>query len=677
MFGRKNKKPVDEGKTKEVVTPQSNGFFSTDLGVSLADATEYIQKNAFPVIPSPISKVVSVATDGTEETVAMDSLGFAMDGSAGGALSYKAAFKVNNQLPENLFCWYVSQSFIGYQACSIINQHWLVNKSCLVPAQDAARKGYKLTVNDGSEVDPEVMDKIRQLDKKYRVKHNLIQFEQFRRVFGIRICYFQIESPDQDYYEKPFNIDGVRKGSYKGMVQVDPMWITPQLDANASGNPASQEFYEPTWWVVNGKRIHRSHLIVTRYSEVPDVLKPTYQYGGLPMTQLIWERVYAAERTANEAPQLAMTKRTTGLYIDMEAAVANQEKLEEKMSFWSRFRDNFGIKILGQDEKMEQFDTSLADLDAVIMTQYQIVAGIANIPITKLLGTTPKGFNSSGDYEIDTYNESLESIQEDCYDPLLERHYELLLKSEGLNFAVDVVWNPLKSLDAKEMAEVQESKSRTATAYSGVGAIDGFDVRKKLAEDPDSDFSGIEVDDLSDANESETEVEEEEIGLNPDEKAKAADQSDWISAIDAIENGYVSVRPRVRDAAKYYAAAVKAGIQTPIEPDKLHCTLMYSEEAIPTPDWGYNPMLARPTGEIRVMGEGEYRAIVVMLESSDLQQRHDEIKLMGGKPRHDVYLPHISLVYNPSDADIALIPQIEMPEGFMILQDERWASAKD
>lgn len=483
MFGKKNKKTTKKIRKKQ---NKKNGFFSTDVkNLSRKEYMSYVRDNAFQVIPEAPEKKMTIAKDGSEK---IENVSFAED-----RMGLKSAFTISNTLPETLFSWYVSQSFIGYQACAILNQHWLVNKACHVPAQDAARKGYEITINDGNKIDQKIVDRIRQLDKKYDVKSNLVELEQFRRVFGIRIAYFQIESNDKKYYEKPFNIDGIKKGSYKGIVQIDPYWITPELDMDASGNPASKYFYDPTYWRVNGTRIHRSHLVVVRYAEVPDVLKPTYVYGGLPLPQLIWERVYAAERTANEAPQLAMTKRTTGLYIDMEAAIANQESLEEKLSIWARFRDNFGIKTLGKDEKMEQFDTSLNDLDAVIMTQYQIVAGIANIPVTKLMGTTPKGFNSSGDYETNSYLESLESIQDDCYNKLLDRHYELLVKSEGWDFSIDVVWNSLKVLSEVDKATIRQSDATTALTYSQTGGIDGFDVRKKLSEDPESGFSGLEV----------------------------------------------------------------------------------------------------------------------------------------------------------------------------------------
>jgi hypothetical protein len=38
----------------------------------------------------------------------------------------------------------------------------------------------------------------------------------------------------EDYYEKPFNPDGITEGSYKGISQVDPYWMMPMLTAEVS-----------------------------------------------------------------------------------------------------------------------------------------------------------------------------------------------------------------------------------------------------------------------------------------------------------------------------------------------------------------------------------------------------------------------------------------------------------
>lgn len=424
--------------------------------------------------------------------------GVAMDSNNWGD-SLKATFNLTQVgIPEVQALWYGSQSFIGYQLCAIMAQHWLINKACLIPARDAVRKGYKFTVNDGTPISPEILSAIEKGNKRYRLNKSLVEFVKMGRVFGIRVAMFIVDSTDPDYYVKPFNPDGVMPGSYRGISQIDPYWMVPELSSRSASDPAAIDFYEPSFWIINGKRVHKSHLVVIRGPEVADILKPSYLYGGLSVPQMIYERVYAAERTANEAPQLALTKRAMIFYTDAGKALANQSAFEKRLSIWAQFRDNFGVKVADKDsDQIEQHDTALTDLDAVIMTQYQIVASAANVPATKLLGTTPKGFNSTGDYETDSYHEELESIQTNDMEPLIDRHMVCMIRSDiapKFNIApfdVDCTWNPLTSLSTIEQADVNKTKAETDKLLADAGAIDGHDIRARVSSDEHSGHNGL------------------------------------------------------------------------------------------------------------------------------------------------------------------------------------------
>jgi len=393
-------------------------------------------------------------------------------------------------IPDNVLEWYGSHSFIGYQSCAILAQHWLIMRACVVPAKEAIRKGWTLS----SAENDDDLQTLQKLDKEYKLTKNLVEFVQFGRVFGLRIAMFKVESTDPLYYEKPFNIDGVTKNSYKGITQIDPYWVAPVLDGEASTDPASKHFYEPTYWIINGKKIHRSHLVIMKNVEVPDMLKPTYFYGGVSVPQLIYERVYAAERTADEAPQLALSKRLNIYKTDVAAAMSNQDEFEQDLLQWNYYRDNFGIKLIGEDEEIQQFETSLSDLDTVIMSQYQLVASAANIPVTKLLGTTPKGFNSSGTYEEQAYHEELESIQSHDLAPLLERHYQLLIKSrlEKDIFEFDIAFESTEAQTEEVRAATNLQKAQTDQIYMDIGAIDAQMVHDRLTQDKHSGYNGLD-----------------------------------------------------------------------------------------------------------------------------------------------------------------------------------------
>ena len=402
-------------------------------------------------------------------------------------------------VPDAQLLWYGSQGFIGYNLCAIMAQHWLIDKACSMPARDAVRQGYDVTINNGEGADPEIIDAIRQGDKAYGVNKNMRELITMARVFGVRICIFKVQSTDPEYYEKPFNLDGVQPGSYIGISQVDPIWCSPILTSESLRDPAGMRFYEPEFWQIGSTKYHRSHLYILVPKPVADILKPSYQYGGKSVPQLIYERVYASERTANEAPQLAMTKRTTVLKLDMATFMAKGAEAINNILDWCSFRDNYGVKLVDKDsEDIAQFDTTLSDLDATVMTQYQLVAAASNVPSTKLLGTTPKGFNSTGEYEESNYREELESIQANDLTPFLERHHQILMRSDiAPKFNVEpletsVSWAPLDSPTATEWAALNKTKAETAQILAGVGAIDGIDIRKQITSDKDSDYFGLE-----------------------------------------------------------------------------------------------------------------------------------------------------------------------------------------
>lgn len=490
---------VPEPAQNQVVGPTEtvakSSFFTTEIVIDdLVNPHERLRKLSERAIPRTVFSA-PILDEKTNQRVA-----FAMD-SSNAENSIKAIFALNQVgIPEVQAQWYGSQGFIGYQLCALLAQNWLINKACLLPARDAIRKGYKFTVNDGTDIGPEILDAIAKANKRFALNKSLVEYVKMGRVYGIRVAFCKVESADPDYYVKPFNPDSITPGSYRGIVQIDPYWCVPELTSSSASNPASLDFYEPNYWIVNNQRYHKSHLIVLRGPDVGDILKPSYLYGGLSVPQLIYERVYAAERTANEAPQLALTKRSTIFYTDTAKALANQCAFENRLTIWRSFLDNFGVKVADKEsDQVEQHDTSLTDLDAVIMTQYQIVAAAANIPATKLLGTTPKGFNSSGSYEEDSYHEELESIQVNDMEPLIDRHVMCLIRSEiaprfGIKpFNVECTWEPLDSLSSEEAATVNKTKAETDVLLVQTGAIDGTDVRNRISADENSGHNGLPV----------------------------------------------------------------------------------------------------------------------------------------------------------------------------------------
>lgn len=495
MFTRKKEK-APEAELPQVEKVRG-GIFSTDFDVSFVSQNSKLQlmrlrESLAKSFPRGIESVKPVGSDGQP----MGDGTFAMDSAYSNLTSNKLQNTVSGLIPLGQLDWYANQGFIGWQVCAILSQNWLIDKACTMPGDDAVRNGWDISAPEGIDFDAEKIAYVKKLDKKYKMKQNCREFVKMGRIFGIRVALFVVDGID---YEVPFNPDGVKPGSYRGITQIDPYWISPLMDQSAASNPAAMDFYEPTWWIINGQRIHKSHFAIMRNGDdVPDILKPAYMYGGIPTPQKIFERVYAAEKTANEAPMLAMSKRMTVMKLDLDKAAANQQEFDQRMEYWAALQNNFGVKVIGDGDEINQYDTSLAEVDTTTMTQYQLVAAASNVPATKLLGTTPKGFNSTGDYEESSYHEYLESIQENELSQLVEGHYIRLVRSEVAPkfklepFELEISWKPVDSPTAAEMAEINLKKAQTDVALTSAGAIDSYDARQRLINDPDSGYHGIE-----------------------------------------------------------------------------------------------------------------------------------------------------------------------------------------
>lgn len=483
---------------------------------------------------------VSTVLDGLRQRLAaslprLTEAGQAMD--AGNGLAAKLADVGPVTMAEALFSWYGAQTFIGYQMCAILAQHWLIDKACSMPARDAIRQGFTVTLDDAptDQLRDDALTAIHKASKRYEINRQMQEWVRLGRIFGVRIAIFQVESTDASYYERPFNPDSVTPGSFKGIAQVDPYWCTPELNAQAVTDPSAPTFYDPTWWVIAGKRYHRSHLCIFRTAEPADILKPLYLYGGVPVPQRIMERVYAAERTANEAPQLAMTKRLTVWNTNVGEVLANEAKFAEHMANFIALRDNYGLKINDTEDQMQQFETSLSDLDETILTQYQLVAAAAGVPETKLMGKAPKGFNATGEYDEASYHEELETVQSNDLTKFLDHYFKLVLRSEvepklGVTpgtLTANVEWNPLDSPTGKEEAEINKVKAERDEILVNVGAIDGNDVRNRIRVEKDSDYTGIEAIPLSEVvadplDAAIADLTGGEVGADPLEAATAA-----------------------------------------------------------------------------------------------------------------------------------------------------------
>lgn len=395
---------------------------------------------------------------------------------------------------EIIFTHFAAKSFIGYNNCAILAQDWLINKCCVLPCDDAIAINYDVMLDepDITSEDKDIISELKKIsnEERFKIKEVCKEFAENKRKFGQSLCIPLIENAD---YSNPFNIDAVAPTSYKGMINIEPIWVAPVLDTEATTNPVSKRFYKPTWFrLPNGGLIHYTWFIFNTYADVPDILKPTYYFGGYPLPQLLYEQVYAADKTAKEAPMLAQSKRLNYIEGNLNQFINNSDTLSKTLDLVSRLRNNWGWLFVGREQKIGQIDTSLTDFDAVTMLGFQIVAAISGVQSARLLETSPKGWQSSGSLEDKNYSKLLLSIQNADFCPILNMHYKLLAKSlYDIEKEYTCVFKPIDTPTEKERAEIKEINSRTDMNYIQAGVVSPDEVRGVLREDVNSGYNAL------------------------------------------------------------------------------------------------------------------------------------------------------------------------------------------
>lgn len=547
-FWTRKKKPEPAKKAMDETKPIPHSFSSMDLpGISqdiINARSELIENRSFQ------RKAPAVK-------------GVAMDSAINGSLAFTGLDTVNTLA---LSYYAAANSFIGYQAMSIIAQNPIVSRFCYINVKDAVQKWYELTINDETQLTAEQIKQIEKWDKAYKLKANMVQAGGMNEIFGIRHILFKHTNPDFDY-SKPFNPDSWGPGEYAGMAQIDPIWLTPEFESEDLMDPTRIGYYEPTFWIVNGKQYHKSHFVVLMGDEVVDILKPTYRYGGISFTQKVYERLYAADRTANEIPQLVLTKRLVVRFMDLVKAQASKSKLIDVMQAFSNFRDNFGTLIAGKEERVEQHDTTLSELPDTVMTLYTLVCAIRGRPVSDLLGTGHGGLGT-GDTDDDYVIRQVEETQENLCTPIAEAHYARLIPTMikpkmGIEPEIEINWTPIKVMSELEIANVNKVKADTDSVLELMGVISAKDAGKRLIADKDSGHSGMELpeelpphggddDDGLTQEKSDTEVKDQ--SLNGAQVTSLADIANKVATEQlTLEQGIeiiVTAFPVDRDRAK-------------------------------------------------------------------------------------------------------------------------------
>lgn len=397
---------------------------------------------------------------------------------------------------------FFNTGFIGYPRLAELAQISEYRSVTETTASEMTRQWIEIK----SVGDDDNSEKIKQIEECYEklnirdVFRKAIESDGF---FGRGQIMIQMKGQDNDKLGNPLLLTSktIGKGCLKALVPIEPMWTAP-AQCNTT-DPTAEDFYKPKTWFVMGREIHRDRLFTLISRPVPDLLKSSYNFGGVSMSQLMMPYVDRWLRTVDSVSDLLHSFSLSGIKTDMSTILSGGCDEEVNMTLraevYNRFRDNRGLMMLDKDnEEFFQFNTPLSGLDALLAQSQEQLAMPSHTPLVKLLGVTPSGLNASSEGEIAVYYDYIKALQENILrDPLdkVLKLVQLHLFGE-IDDSITFSFVPLAQMDESQLATIRKSDSDRDVAYIQAGVISAEEVRGRLASDTDSGYNGIDVEDV-------------------------------------------------------------------------------------------------------------------------------------------------------------------------------------
>jgi phage-related protein (TIGR01555 family) len=484
-------------------------------------------------------------------------------------------------------------------------------------------------------------------------------------------------------------------------------------------DPQSPYFRQPENWIVDGREgttlnIHPSRVVLftgpPSYSEIMNSSRESLLAGlgvgaddvwGDSLLQVAYDAVKNAASSQQHIAGLIPDARNDVVFIpNLGKILQNPVEtglLTKRFTYMRDVRSMFNLVLMegngvsgagARGEEWKQRQVSFTQLPEVMNTFLEIVAAAGDIPITRFLGQSPGGLDSTGEADMRNYYDHVASKQKLVLGPALQRLDEVILRSALGSRPPEIFfeWAPLWSMTEQEKAEVLDKKASAARRL--VGSSQDTPIVNALAMSEaivntlveDGTLPGLE------AAAGKNPLTEKDVAKpDPIELAKAqatargaaANNNDVPPSKQAKKAATKDQDPlptfvyrRLIDTRAIRAWATAQGIVDLVPADEMHVTIVSSKDPI---DWlamgepygsGTDGTLTVAAGGPRVVERLGLKATVLEFASTELQWRNYALTERGASSDFNTYIPHVTLSMSPQTVDLSQVKPYTGPLSF-------------
>jgi hypothetical protein len=376
-------------------------------------------------------------------------------------------------------------------------EHGIVQTMVDQPVDDAFRAGFEIKT---SQLDGNELEKLLIYCKRNNVIRSVMQASKWSRLYGGgAVIIITNQNP-----ETPLRMDLINEKTPIEFRSVD-MWELFYDVQNTTGNLGVGQGIGDNlgdFYNYYGKRIHHTRVHRVIGKEAPSFIKPRLRGWGMSELErlvrslnqylknqdVIFELLNEAKidvykiKNYNSA---LMTEGGTGL-------IANRIQRANQIKNYQN-----AITMDAADDYMQK-QINFTGLGEMLLQIRQGIAADLKMPMTKIWGISAAGFNS-GEDDIENYNSMVEGeVRQKVEFTMVDVLMVACQKIFGMTpDDLQINWNPLRVLNAKDEEEVKDSQfNRVMAAYQS-GLVPDIESKKAINKDS---LLGIEIDENTPAD---------------------------------------------------------------------------------------------------------------------------------------------------------------------------------
>jgi phage-related protein (TIGR01555 family) len=361
---------------------------------------------------------------------------------------------------------------LGQAYLGTLYRNWMFGKVVDIPADDMTRKwrtpkAPSLTIED--------LELFTKVEKELKIRATVNEALKWARLYGGAGLILNVNDGLGELSD-PLELDRIKEGDLESVVAVDRYDLTAVKvnTRDVASGFRLPEFYQ----LAGGGHIHHSRIIRFDGFKLPwDELQRNMYWGG-SVAERVYDEILNAKITTQSIASLIFESSVDVITVKgLFERIMNKQGLDAIMTRFRLANMTKSINkalIIDQDqETFQKHTTNFSGLPPMISEFYSVIAAAADIPATRMLGQSAKGFSATGQGDLDNYYDMISSKQEtDLYDALGKLDQVLTRSVFGRPVEDwDFEFNPLQQMDEKQQAEINKLDSEAAANELQAGVI--------------------------------------------------------------------------------------------------------------------------------------------------------------------------------------------------------------